>query len=72
MNRGAPTIRVNGESRPLEAETLEALLRELGLNPTRKGLAIALNGAVAPRRDWPDTALKPDDEIEIVRPARGG
>ena len=66
------TIRVNGESRPLAAETLEALLRELGLDPARKGLAIALNGAVAPRGRWSEIALQPNDEIEIVRPARGG
>lgn len=68
----SPTIQVNGERRALAAETLEALLRELGIDPARKGLAIALNGAVAPRRAWPETRLRPDDEVEIVRPARGG
>ena len=66
------SIRVNGERRTTAAETLEALLRELGLDPGAKGLAIALNGAVAPRGRWSETALRPDDEIEIVRPARGG
>lgn len=66
------SIRVNGESRTTSAETLEALLRELGLDPARKGLAIALNGSVAPRRRWPEIALRANDEIEIVRPARGG
>ena len=66
------SIRINGESRTTSAETLEALLHELGLDPARKGLAIALNGAVAPRRRWTEIALQPNDEIEIVRPARGG
>ncbi|MGG2362617.1 sulfur carrier protein ThiS [Salmonella enterica] len=37
-----------------------------------KGLAIALNGAVLPRAAWDQAALKPGDDVEIVRPFQGG
>ena len=66
------TIRVNGEGRPLSAATVVELLRQERLDPERRGIAVALNGAVVPRRAWPETALSPGDEIEIVKPFAGG
>ena len=63
---------LNGESRRLEAATIIELLRLESLDPTRRGLAVARNGAVVPRQAWPETALQPGDRIEIVKPFSGG
>jgi sulfur carrier protein len=66
------SIRVNGEARALSAPTVVELLRQESLDPDRRGIAVALNGAVLPRRAWPETALAPGDVVEIVKPFAGG
>ena len=66
------TITVNGETRPLCAATVLELLRDERLETKRVGLAVARNGAVVPRRAWPETALADGDRIEIVKPFSGG
>lgn len=66
------TIRVNGEDRRLEAATVIDLLRAVGVDPEGRGVAVALNGAVVRRGDWPAAALSPGDEVEIVKPFAGG
>jgi sulfur carrier protein len=66
------TIRVNGESEPLAAATVEALLAEKAVDTGQRGIAVALNGAVIPRAAWGDTSLKPGDNVEIVRTTQGG
>ena len=67
-----PTIRVNGESEPLAAATLAALVAEKALDTAQRGIAVALNGAVVPRAAWDVTLLKPGDNVEIVRARQGG
>jgi sulfur carrier protein len=66
------TIRVNGESEPLAAATVEALLAEKAVDTGQRGIAVALNGAVVPRSAWGDTPIKPGDSVEIVRARQGG
>jgi sulfur carrier protein len=66
------SIRVNGESEPLAAATLAALLAEKAVDTEQKGIAVALNGAVVPRAAWPQTALRSGDSVEIVRARQGG
>ena len=66
------SIRVNGESEPLAAVTLEALLAEKAVDTEQRGIAVALNGAVVPRAAWPKTQIRPGDSIEIVRARQGG
>jgi sulfur carrier protein len=66
------SIRVNGESEPLAAATLDVLLAEKAVDTEQKGIAVALNGAVVPRAAWPATRLKPGDSVEIVRARQGG
>ena len=64
-------IRVNGESEPFAApKTLAALLEEKTTG--QRGIAVALNGAVVRRAEWPATSLNPGDSIEIVRARQGG
>lgn len=65
-------IRINGESEPFAAPTIEALLAEKAVDTGQRGVAVALNGAVVPRAAWRDTPLKPGDSVEIVRARQGG
>ena len=65
-------IRVNGEDRRLAVATVMELLRAEGVDPGRRGVAVALNGAVVGRKDWAEVALSPGDEVEIVKPFAGG
>ncbi|MFZ0608834.1 MAG: sulfur carrier protein ThiS [Xanthobacteraceae bacterium] len=66
------TIRVNGEAAPLQAATLDALLADKAVDTQRRGIAVALNGAVVPRAAWRTTVLKAGDSVEIVRARQGG
>jgi sulfur carrier protein len=66
------SIRVNGRDEPLGVATLAALLEEKAVDTGRRGVAVALNGAIVPRAAWPRTALHPGDSIEIVRALQGG
>lgn len=65
-------IRVNGRNEPLAALTVTELLQRLGVDPQARGAAVAINGAVVPRRDWPRQRLEAGDDVEVVRPFAGG
>jgi sulfur carrier protein len=68
----APVIFVNDRPRSLTASpTLSVLVRELGL-AERKGVAIALNGAVVPRAEWPVRALAAADRVLVIQATQGG
>ncbi|HYH17693.1 MAG TPA: sulfur carrier protein ThiS [Azospirillum sp.] len=67
-----PIIRVNGAEAPLTARTVAELLAGHGIAPETRGVAVARNGVVVPRRAWDTTALEPGDTLEIVRPLQGG
>jgi len=64
------SIRVNGLEEKLVSVSVAELLSSRGIVP--RGVAVALNGAVVPKRLWPETRLSAGDEIEIVRPFGGG
>jgi sulfur carrier protein len=66
------SIRINGQDEPLSVETLAALLTEKAVDTAQRGIAVALNGAVVPRTDWPTTVLQDGDSVEIVRARQGG
>ena len=65
-------IRVNGQDEPLIAGTLATLLEEKAVDTGQRGIAVAVNGAIVPRAAWPQTTLRPGDNIEIVRARQGG
>ena len=65
-------LRVNGVEADLAVSTIAELLAERGIDPKTRFLAVAVNGAVVRRVEWPDAALSPGDSIEIVRPLQGG
>ncbi|AEF38993.1 sulfur carrier protein ThiS [Hoyosella subflava] len=64
-------VQVNGEWREFtDGSSLTDLLSSLGL--PEKGLAIAVNGDVVPKADWPQTLVHPASRIEIVTAVQGG
>jgi sulfur carrier protein len=68
----APVIYVNDQPRPLAAPTtLLALLGELG-HAGRKGVAVALNGAVVSRAEWPSRSLADADHVLVIQATQGG
>lgn len=65
------TISVNGERREIAAGTaLDALVRTLTAAPS--GVAAALNETVVPRAEWPSTALREGDRVEVLTAVQGG
>jgi sulfur carrier protein len=66
------TIRVNGADQSFEGAHVIDLLRALGVDPARRGVAVAVNGTVVPRARWRDAMLSGGEDVEIVRPLSGG
>lgn len=64
-------IRINGKDEPFVDGSVAALIAARGM-AGKRGVAIAVNGAVVPARYWQETLLSPGDEVEIVRPFGGG
>jgi sulfur carrier protein len=65
------TVTVNGDPCELSAGTTLADL-VIQLVPSVKGVAAAVDGAVVPRRAWPDTPLADGTVIEVVTAVQGG
>ncbi len=63
---------INGVEEEVEVATVSELLAARGVDRAAKFLAVALNGAVIRRAEWPSTSLEPGDDVEIVRPFSGG
>lgn len=61
---------INGEERNYGAETLDALIEELGMKGDR--VAVELNRDIVPRGSWGTAALKDGDRLEIVHFVGGG
>jgi sulfur carrier protein len=69
---GAIELHVNGTPRTSSAANLAALLRELGHDPARPGIAIAVNDELVHRARWTEQGLESGDRIEIVAAVQGG
>jgi len=68
---GNVTITVNGEQVAVpEGTTVSALLELLDVEPAQ--IAVELDGRVAAREAWADTAISPEATLEIVRFVGGG
>lgn len=64
-------ITVNGKPHELDGErNVVALLQSLQVNAAQ--VAVAINGEVVCRGDWPETNVRAGDTIEIVRAVGGG
>ena len=64
-------LTVNGTERQVAAGTTVAELVADVAGPAR-GVAVALNESVLTRGKWRDTALRPDDRVEILTATQGG
>ena len=65
-------LRINGAEAEVAVATIAELLAEQGIDPKARFLAVAVNGAVVRRAEWPMAALAAGDTVEIVRPFQGG
>lgn len=64
-------ITVNGKPHQLDGErNVVALLQSLKVKAAQ--VAVAINGEVVRRGDWPETNVRAGDTVEIVRAAGGG
>jgi thiamine biosynthesis protein ThiS len=64
-------VTINGEERRLKAPiTVQALLAELGLEPTK--IAVERNLEIVPRSRYGDMKVKDGDRLEIVQFIGGG
>ncbi len=65
-------LRINGVEAEVAVTTVSELLIARGVDPAARFLAIAVNGTVVRRSEWPSRPLSPGDDVEIVRPFSGG
>jgi thiazole synthase len=69
-------IELNGEARELPegARLLDAVRAKLGAEPEEspRGLAVALDGEVVPRREWASTPLAEGGRVEVLAAIQGG
>ena len=64
-------ITVNGKIQPIEdSKSLSDLIAEI--NPSNISIAVAVNGEIIPKDNYPKTILNDMDIIEVVRPVGGG
>lgn len=65
-------LRVNGAWTESSAGTVVELLASLGIDPNRRGIAVAVNENVVLRSQWAATVLHDGDRVEILRATQGG
>jgi sulfur carrier protein len=64
-------LTVNGDRRQVaECSTVADLMVAAGA--TGRGSAIAIDGVVVPRSEWPTCVLEPGVRIELVQAVQGG
>ena len=64
---------LNGEARELPAAaTVEEAVEQSGAVPSRRGVAVAVDGEVVPRGQWATVALREGQRVEILQATQGG
>lgn len=63
---------INGVEAEVNVTTIAELLAARGIDAKARFLAVAVNGAVVRRAEWPLAVLAAGDNVEIVRPLQGG
>lgn len=64
------TVFLNGAPRRISAETVAAMVAEIGLPPAL--LLIEQNGKALTRSEWETARLQDGDRLEILRVSAGG
>jgi sulfur carrier protein len=63
---------LNGVERALpEHATVEAAVAAAGA-PTTRGVAVAVDGEVVPRGQWPRQELREGQKVEVLQAVQGG
>jgi sulfur carrier protein len=66
-------VLINGECHELApGTTLAGAVAALGGSSDGRGVAVALDGEVVPRRDWTATELTEGARVELVVAVQGG
>ena len=66
-------IVLNGDPRELPAgASVERAVEASGAPPSRRGLAVAVDGEVVPRGEWGATALADGQRVEVLQAVQGG
>lgn len=64
---------LNGEGRDLEdGATVRQAVTATGAPSEGRGVAVALDGEVVPRRRWDDLPLQEGQRVEVVQAVQGG
>ena len=67
------TLTISGTNQTFErVDFIADVLERIGIDAEKKGIAIAKNGTVVPRRLWQHERITDGDAIEIVRASQGG
>lgn len=66
------TIQINDELKTVaDTATVSTVVFDvLALDPS--GMAIAINDAIVPRRQWDSTPLQPNDKMLVIKASKGG
>ena len=66
-------IVLNGEGQDVsDGLMLRELLVECGLDPSQKGIAVAVNAEIITRGAWASTRVEAGDRIDIIHAVQGG
>ncbi len=66
-------ISLNGEQRAVkDGLTVRDLLIDAGIDPSQKGIAVAVNAEIASAESWASTRLKAGDQVDIIHAVQGG
>jgi sulfur carrier protein len=64
---------LNGETRELpEGATANDAVEASGAPPQGRGVAVAVDGEVVPRGEWPRKRLSDGQRIEVLQAVQGG
>ena len=67
------TVTVNGAPRRFDpGATIADALAAIGRAGDGRGVAVAVNGEVVPRSEWPATRLGEGDRVEVLSAVGGG
>ena len=66
-------ITLNGRECDVAAgDTVAAVLARLELAPDARGVAVAVDGEVVPRAEWPTYEIRDGQVIELITAVQGG
>jgi len=64
---------LNGERQELaDGATVRQAVTATGAPSEGRGVAVALDGEVVPRRSWDDVPLREGQRVEVVQAVQGG